>query len=237
MTTEAKWAHGVVLKKGAVAIGELSSIGDFNLDSDEVDVTHLTSPGGFEEIVQTIRRTGVLPLSGNFVPGDAGQADLFADYYSGARNTYTIDFTDAGLAAEWNFTAFVKSYATSEIDVEGALGFNAGLRVTGQPSLDITLSANLTSIAVADTVGGLTLVPASSPTVYNYVTDVPDTSTWAEFTVVGDHGLSINGVQISSGVAARFDLGAPGTVTEFIIAHKEADKVPRRYTVNVARAS
>ena len=234
--SEAKWAHGVVLKKGATAIAELTRIGDFPLDSDEIDVTHLTSPGGFEEVLQTIRRTGVLPLDGNFVPGDPGQADLYASYYSGGVEGYTVDFTGAGISAEWNFDGFVKSYATGEATVEGKLGFTAEIRITGQPSLDIDYSGNLTGLAISDPV--TTLAPAFGATVYEYVADVATGVENVKFTVTGGDVLTVDGVTVTTATeSGNFALGAAGSVTTFVVARKETGKIPRRYTVHVARAS
>jgi len=233
MATEAKWAFGTALKKGATEIAELTNINGLDLDSDEIDVTNHQSPGGYEEIIQSIRRTGVVTLEGNFVPGDTGQADLMADYLSGVRSAYTIDFSGAGLSAEWNFDAYVKKAPSTEAPVDGKIPFSAELRVTGEPSLDVTYSGTITTIAIS----AGTLAPAYSATIYDYVADVATGVGELDFTVTGDDVLTVNGQVVSSGNAATFALGAAGSVTEFIVARKETGKIPRRYTVNIARAS
>jgi hypothetical protein len=237
MVTEAKWAYGTALMKGAVAIAELTNINGLDLDSDEIDVTNHDSPDGFEEVIRTIKRTGVVALEGNFVPGNAGQAALMADYLTidGTPAAYTIDFSPTGLAAEWNFTAFVKKAPSTEAPVDGKIPFSAELRVTGAPSLDLDYSGNITTIAISDG----TLAPAYSATIYDYVASVLTGVSEVDFTVTeaGAGVLTVNGQVVSSGNAATFALGAAGSVTEFIVARKETGKIPRRYTVNIARAS
>ena len=238
MASEAKWAFGTALKKGAVAIAELTNINGLDLDSDEIDVTNHDSPGGYEEVVQSIRRTGVVALEGNFVPGDAGQADLMADYLSGDRNSYTIDFSGAGLAAEWNFTAYVKKAPSTEAPVDGKIPFSAELRVTGEPSLDVTYSGTITTIAISDP--ATAVVPAYSSTIYEYVADVASGVSEIKFTVTeaGAGVLSVDGTTVTTGSeSGAFALGAAGSVTTFTVARKETGKIPRRYTVHVARAS
>jgi predicted secreted protein len=236
--TDAMWAYTTTLSKGGVTIGELTSIGGLELDSDEIDVTHLLSPGGYEEVIQTIRRTGVVTLEGNFVPGDAGQADLMTSYLSGAVETYKITFPVA-MATEWTFDAFVKKAPSTEASMDGAVSFSAELRVTGQPSLDITQSGNLSALTGTEEEGGaaLTFVPAFAAARYNYVVAVNTASTYVEFTVTGADSLAINGTAVTSTVASRHNLGAAGSVTEFRITRKESGKIATTYVVNVARAA
>lgn len=236
--TEAKWAYGTTLKKGSQKIAELTNINGLDLDSDEIDVTHLESPGGYEEVIQTIRRTGVVTIEGNFVPGDPGQADLMADYLSGDVESYTIDFSAAGIACEWNFDAYVKKAPSTEAPVDGKIPFSAELRVTGQPSLDLDYSGTITTIAITDPV--TTLVPAYSADINAYVADVASGVSEIKFTVTeaGAGTLSVDGTAVSTGVeSSAFALGAAGSVTSFTVARKETGKIPRRYTVYVARAS
>ena len=71
--SHATWAFGTKLLKGATPICELSAINGLNLTSDEIDVTSHCSEGGYEEVIQTIRRTGTVSLEGNFYPGDPGR--------------------------------------------------------------------------------------------------------------------------------------------------------------------
>ena len=236
--SDAKWSYGTTLSKGATAIGEVTSINGLNLDSDEIDVTHLTSPGGYEEVIQTIRRTGTVSIEGNFVPGDTGQAALMTDYLSGSIDTYTIAFPDE-MATEWEFDAFVKSAPSTEASVDGKVAFSAELRVTGQPALNIDFSGNLTDLTgiEQETTAALTFTPAFAVGTYEYVVAVNTASTWVKFTVTGTDTLTIDGEEVNTGVESdELALGAAGTVTTFEIARQETNKIPRRYTVHVARA-
>ena len=236
MVTEAKWAYGTALMKGAVAIAELTNINGLDLDSDEIDVTNHDSPDGFEEVIRTIKRTGVVSLEGNFVPGDAGQAALMADYLTidGAPSAYTIDFGPVGMDVEWNFTAFVKKAPSTEAPVEGKIPFSAELRVTGAPTLDIGYSGDITTIALSSG----TLVPAYSSTVYEYVAaDAAGATIDITVTDAGPGVLTIDGQVVGTGDATPVSLGAIGNITTFVVARKEEGEIPRRYKIHVARAS
>ena len=233
--SNAVWAMGTVLAKSGVPIAELTSISGLDLDSDELDVTSLDSTGGYEEVIQTIRRTGVVALEGNFVPGDAGQQALMDDYLDGTVGDYTITFPEA-LATAWSFWAFVKKPVATEASVDDKVTFSAELRVTGQPDLLVTHSGNLTGIAI--TTPATAIAPAFNANIYTYVADVADTVETVTFTIGGADTLTVNGVEVNDGVeSAAFDLGAEGSVTKFTIARQEAGMIPRQYTVYVARAS
>jgi len=237
--TEAKWAYGTQLKKGALAIAELTNINGLDLDADEIDVTNHDSPGGFEEVIRTIKRTGIVSLEGNFVPGNDGQAALMADYLTidGNPSSYTIDFSPTGLEAEWNFTAFVKKAPSTEAPVDGKIPFSAEIRVTGEPSLDLGYSANLASLAITDPV--TSIAPAFAADYYEYVADVATGTESIKFTIEGAHDVYVNGVFVPSdgSESGGFALGGAGSVTTFTVAHKEEGKIPRRYKVHVARAA
>jgi predicted secreted protein len=238
LTSEAVWAFGTELSKGGVAIAELTSINGLNLDSDEFEVTNHQSPGGYEEVIQTIRRTGVVTLGGNFIPGDAGQAALMTDYLAGTVSEYKITFP-ADMACEWTFDAYVKKPPSTEAPVDGAVPFTAELRVTGQPSLDISQSGNLTALAgiQENTGAALVFTPAFAAATYEYITPVNTLSTWVKFTVTGSDVLKVNGTTVTTTVqSGEFALGDAGTVTKFTITRKETGKVATKYIVHVARA-
>lgn len=237
--SNAVWAMGTTLKKDGVAIAELTSISGLDLDSDELDVTSLDSTGGYEEVIQTIRRTGTVSLEGNFVPGDVGQQALMDDYLDGTVGDYTITFPK-DLATEWSFQAFVKKPVATEASVDDKVTFSAELRVTGQPSLNITQSGNLTDLSGIEenTEAALTFTPTFDASTYEYVTTVDTTSTWVKFTVTGSDTLEIDGTKVTTATPSdELDLGAAGTITTFSITRQEDGKIPTEYKVYVARAS
>ncbi|MFA7461881.1 MAG: phage tail tube protein [Anaerovoracaceae bacterium] len=243
MVTEAKAAYGTQLFKGGVggtAIAEVTSIGGMPLDSDEIDVTHLTSDDGFEEVIQGIRRTGAISIEGNFIPGDTnGQIALLTDYYAGTVDDYAIVFP-AALAAVWEFRAFVKKPPSeNEAAVDGKIPFSAELRITGKPELSITYSNNLSGLTgIEEEVGGaLTLVPTFAGGTYEYAVTVNTASTYIKLTPAAASGvITVNGNTVSTGTeTGEIPLGAAGSITTVTIKVKETDKIARNYTLTVMR--
>ena len=126
-------AVGTVLKKGTQAIGELTSIGGLNLTADTVDSTTLSSTGGYREFNRGFKDAGEVPISGYFDPTQ--HAGLFADFESGEKASYTIEFPEA-LGASWMFEAIVTAYSTGA-ELEDNVSFEATLKVSGKPTLNI----------------------------------------------------------------------------------------------------
>ncbi len=61
-------------------LAEVKNFGGPNETSDELDVTHLRSPGSYREFIQSFKDGGELPITMNFVPGSASQAALMAEF-------------------------------------------------------------------------------------------------------------------------------------------------------------
>ena len=115
-------------------VGRLSSIGEINPDSKELDVTTLDSAGGYREYLQGFKDSGRLEVSGFHDAGDAGQAALRAAYASGTTGAAKISFPDG---TEVSFTGYVKSHTIGAAEVDGAVGFGAVFRISGA----VTVSA------------------------------------------------------------------------------------------------
>ncbi len=240
MTTDAKAAFGTELRKGGiggVVIAELTNIGGVPLDSDEIDVTNHQSPHKFEEVIQGIKRTGALPLEGNFIPGDtAGQIALATDYFAGTVDDYAVVFPEE-MAAAWTFRAWVKSPPVTEAPHDGKIPFTASLRVTGKPSLDITYSDGLTApfFAISESAE---IVPDPAGDVYDYVATVltgVESVTVTPTAVAGV--IKVNGNIVATGSpSSAIVLGGAGSVTNITIEVKEANKIARVYKIALARA-
>lgn len=230
--TLAKWAYGSQLLKNGTVIAALTNIGSPDLDTDEIDVTAHDSPDGFEEVLAGIKRTGVVSLEGFFVPGDAGQAALLADYITGATDSYVVKFPTS-MAAQWAFTGFVKKGPVTGAPVDGAVPFSAEVRITGKPALQITQSGNLSALTA--TVG--TLVPAFSATKYAYVFNVLTGVTFVNVTPTAGAGvITVDGAVVLSGTpSANIAIGAAGTITRVTVKVTETGKMPTTYTIDVAR--
>ena len=199
--TRAKWAHGTQLIVDGVKVAELQNIGTPQLTRDEEDVTNHDSPGGHEEFIMTLMRSGTLPISGNFVAEDPGQQKVISLFKSAERVPMSIKLPDD--IAEWQFEGFVKELNMGELG-NGKIPFNASLRVSGMPKLMIggvdVLGVDEESGGVAR---GLTVVAG------NLVT------------IVGGYGEDYNDITI------EFDTGVVGaawsgtTLTVTLVAGTE----------------
>ena len=196
--TRAKWAHGTQLIVDGVKVAELQNIGTPQLTRDEEDVTNHDSPGGHEEFIMTLIRSGPLPIS-NFVTS-VRSAKVISLFKSGKR---VVSIALPNDVAEWQFEGLVKELNMGELG-NGKIPFNASLRVSGMPKLMIggvdVLGVDEESGGVAR---GLTVVAG------NLVT------------IVGGYGEDYNDITI------EFDTGVVGaawsgtTLTVTLVAGTE----------------
>ena len=143
MATSATSSFGTFLKigDGAVAeafttIAEVRDISGPSLALDTEEVTSHDSPGGWEEFVATILRSGEVSFDLNFLPTNATQsyaAGLIADMVAKTKRNFQLIFTNVG-ATTWAFAAYVTAFEPSA-PVAGALTASASLKITGQPTL------------------------------------------------------------------------------------------------------
>ena len=111
-----------------VLVGRLSSVGEIQPDSEELDVTTLESEGGYREYMQGLRDSGEVELSGYHDAGDAGQKAIRSAYESGVAGAFEVCFPDG---TRVNFSGFVKGHTIGSAEVDGAIGFGAVVRITG----------------------------------------------------------------------------------------------------------
>jgi len=111
-----------------VTVGKLTSVGEIQPDSEELDVTTLESAGGYREYMQGFRDSGEVEISGFHDAGDAGQKALRSAYAEGKTGAFEVDFPDG---TKVSFSAFVKSHTIGSAEVDGAVGFGAVLRISG----------------------------------------------------------------------------------------------------------
>ena len=79
---------------------------------------------------------GEVPVGGFLNGADDGQDELYTLLESGTVTPMSIVFPQA-IGKTWSFNAFVKEF-TTEADIDGAIEFNATLRVSGKPTLAAT---------------------------------------------------------------------------------------------------
>lgn len=111
-----------------LTVGRLTSVGEIQPDSEELDVTTLESAGGYREYMQGYRDSGEVELSGFHDAGDAGQKALREAYAGGGAGAFEVCFPD-GTKVE--FSGFVKSHTIGAAEVDGAVGFGAVVRISG----------------------------------------------------------------------------------------------------------
>lgn len=108
-------------------IGEVTDFTTPDGEAPDIDVTHLGSTAA--EFLQGLPDNGSVPISGNFVGGDAAQSTLRTARAAQTLKTFKITLTDSP-ATVFTFSAFVKSFVVAAAQND-KLGFSANLRVSG----------------------------------------------------------------------------------------------------------
>jgi len=127
-------ALGTIISFGGTPIGKISSIGEVNVSSDEIDVTTLDSASGWREFLGGFKDSGELSISGYFDKADAGQLALRTGFGTGTAATVLITFHDSSTVS---FSGFVKGFTVGPAEVDGAVGFSAVLRGTGAVTVGV----------------------------------------------------------------------------------------------------
>ena len=141
--TDALSSFGTFLKIGDggtpeafTTISEVRDISGPSLSLDTEEVTNHDSPGGWEEFVTTILRSGEVTFDINYHPTesthDAGTG-LIADMVAKTLRNFQLVFTDVA-STTWSFAAYVTGFEPTE-PVAGALSAACTLKITGQPVL------------------------------------------------------------------------------------------------------
>jgi hypothetical protein len=128
------------VKKGSEAsnwlIGSLTSIGEIGAEVDEIDITTLDSPDGAKEYMAGDRDFGECPIAGHIKKDGDRQTitKMLALINNNSLETWKVTYPSGDI---WEFTAFVKSFKTTEASVDGLLGFSATLRISGAPTYTV----------------------------------------------------------------------------------------------------
>lgn len=187
MTKRAVRSVGTKLRIGTNFISDLSSIGSPSITQEELDVTTLDSEGGYREFIAGFKDPGEVAVSGFFVPSDAGQAAVYAALESGDIQNFEIIYPPQ-LGASWSFQGIVTAFnVTSE--TEEAIGFEATIRVSGKPRLNLEPSSGLTNITVNGE-GGV-LSPSFDPDTYFYTFSGVTASSFSVTATGSDHTMRL----------------------------------------------
>lgn len=127
---------GTTLTVNSKAVGSIRTINGIDINAEKIDVTSLSTTGGYKEYLAGAKDVADLALTGFLDGADAGQEELYTLMNSGTAVSCTIVFPTA-IGKTWSFTASVIRYSTG-VDVNNAITFEAALAVTGQPTLAAT---------------------------------------------------------------------------------------------------
>lgn len=111
----------------AVTIGSLTSIGELSPTVDEIDVTTLDSTDGYREFIAGFKDSGEVVLTG-LHKDDAGQKAARTAFDGDETGEFVITFSDG---TAFTFDGFFKGYTVGSVEVDGAIGFGATIRVSG----------------------------------------------------------------------------------------------------------
>lgn len=119
-------------------IGNLTEIGGLSLSADTIDVTTLSSSGGYREFIAGFKDAGEVSLSGFFDnTAGQGQAELYTAFQSGVVSDFIITFP-ASTKTTWTFEGVVTGFETST-GIEDPISFSASIKVSGSPTLATTV--------------------------------------------------------------------------------------------------
>lgn len=117
-------------------VAEVKDITGPSVSLDVIDVTNQDSPGGYEEIIPSIRRAGDVDFDVNFNPTNGthdGTTGLVYLANNKVKRGWRLQLQDTG-NHYWGFDAYVVGFQT-KAPVAGVLTGTTKLRITGQPLL------------------------------------------------------------------------------------------------------
>ena len=141
--TGALFAQATLLKIGDgggpevfTTIAEVGEISGPQLKLDTIDVTTHSSPGGWEELIAGILRSGEVSFGINYVPTEAthnNTTGLIKDMRTRTLRHFQLVFPD-GASTTWSFSAYVTGFNPKN-PVDGKLSAEVALKISGQPTL------------------------------------------------------------------------------------------------------
>jgi len=104
-------------------------------ETDEIEATHLLSPGRRKEFIAGLIDGGEVTVSGNYDPGSATDLLLTAAKETGTTRKvrFQIPDTSGTGSIDWNFTTsgFVKKYAPDTMSPNAKISYTVTIRITG----------------------------------------------------------------------------------------------------------
>lgn len=112
-----------------LTVGDLTSISEIGIESEEIDVTTLGSSSGFKEFIAGSKDAGDLTVSA-IIKAETNLETLVA--LANARTVEEWAITTAS-GSTWTFSGFVKSFKEGEASVDGVRTFTMVIRISGEP--------------------------------------------------------------------------------------------------------
>lgn len=228
----AERALGTQILINSDAIAGLTSINGVSLTAETLDTTTLTSNGGYREFKGGFKDGGEVTVSGYFEPGDDGQVAVYNAFESGDAIPFSIIYPQG---ASWGFNGIITGFSTSA-ELEGLIAFEATIKVSGKPSLNVTASSGLTNLVLSGTGG--TLSPAfDADTRYYTFEGVTANKVTVTATGTGQtikmfvNGAYVKDLVSGSGAEVDVEIGS----TKITIMANETGKAPKIYEIIVVR--
>lgn len=117
-------------------VAEVKDITGPQVSLDVIDVTNQDSPGGYEEIIPSIRRAGEVDFDVNFDPTSGTHDEITGLVYlanNKVKRGWRLQMQDSS-NHYWSFDAYVVGLQM-KAPVAGVLAATTKLRITGQPTI------------------------------------------------------------------------------------------------------
>lgn len=124
-TTLTKTASGA--EGEDLVISDLTNIGSFGPESEEIDVTTLDSTGGYRENIGSLIDAGEISFEGIEKTAD-NSSSLMTLAESQSVEEWTVEWPDGSTAV---FDGWVKSFQSTGAEVDGVKGFTGSIRISG----------------------------------------------------------------------------------------------------------
>ena len=110
-------------------VGNLTSIGEIGVESEEIETTDHDSPDGYKEFEAGAKDAGEVSLAGN-IKDETNVEKMLALAESQTVEQWEVKYPSG---ATWSFKGFVKSFKDGEKTIDGVATFSATIRVSGKP--------------------------------------------------------------------------------------------------------
>jgi len=137
--TAAQTGYGATLGIGNGAtppvytvVAEVTALKGLKQSRDQIEATHLLSPGGYKEFIGGMKDFAALTAAINYVPGGAAETALLAAFGTQANKPYQITFPGGGT---WSFSGVMTEYAPGDLDPNKKMEASVTIKPSGGPAI------------------------------------------------------------------------------------------------------